>query len=251
MVADLQILAQGGLTVIGRLEGSTNHAMLVQVAWPGRASLDAVYKPTAGERPLHDFPSGTLTRREVAAWLVSEAIGWRIVPPTVLRDGPFGEGMVQRWIDPDPTVDVVAMVIDDDPRLRRMAVFDAIINNTDRKGSHLLPVAAEHADGQANGHASGHAGGHVYGVDHGVCFSPVPKLRTVLWGWRGTPLADDELAGVELVRDALTAGLGDGLRALLHPTEVAATLRRAERLLRERTVPNPRPDWPAVPFPPF
>lgn len=236
---DRLVLAEGRLTLIGRLEGSTNHAMLVQAAWPGRAALDAVYKPTAGERPLHDFPDGTLTRREVAAWLVSEATGWDIVPATVLRDGPFGEGMVQRWIEPDPAVDVVAMVIEDDPRLRRIAVFDAMVNNTDRKGSHLLPVAA------------GHAGGHVYGVDHGVCFSPVPKLRTVLWGWRGTALAADELAGVERVRDALLGDLGDRLRGLLQPVEVAATVRRVQRLLREGTFPLPRQDWPAIPFPPF
>ena len=116
--------------------------------------------------------------REVAAWHVSEASGWGIVPPTILRDGPFGEGMVQAFIEADPEVDVIAMVIEDDPRLRRMAVLDAVMNNTDRKGGHILPV-----DG----------GSHVYGVDHGVTFSPVPKLRTVLWGWRGTPLAPDEM----------------------------------------------------------
>ena len=158
--------------------------------------LDAIYKPTLGERPLDDFPDGTLARREVAAWHVSEATGWGIVPPTILRDGPFGEGMVQAFIDADPEVDVVAMVVDDDPRLRRMAVLDAIMNNTDRKGGHILPV-----DG----------GRHVYGVDHGVTFSPTPKLRTVLWGWRGQPLALDEIEGIERVRDALDGDLGETL----------------------------------------
>ena len=239
-VDEIEVLATGELGLVGRLEGSTNHAMLVQVRWtcPGEPSsivLDAVYKPTAGERPLHDFPDGTLTRREVGAFLVSEAMGWRIVPPTVLREGPFGEGMVQSWIQPDPTVDVIAMVVDCDPRLRRIAVFDAVVNNTDRKGGHLLPVP----------------GGHVFGVDHGVCFSPVPKLRTVLWGWRGRALADDEVAGLECVRDGLRTQLGDELRALLSGAEVAATLARTERLLRDRTFPNPRRDWPAIPFPPF
>ena len=155
--------------------------------------LDAIYKPTLGERPLDDFPDGTLARREVAAWHVSEASGWGIVPPTVLRDGPFGEGMVQAFVEADPEVDVVAMVVEDDPRLRRMAVLDAVMNNTDRKGGHILPV-----DG----------GRHVHGVDHGVCFSPVPKLRTVLWGWRGDPFEPDELAGLERIRAALDGELG-------------------------------------------
>jgi hypothetical protein len=239
-VDDLEVLATGELGLLGRLEGSTNHAMLVEVRWtcPGEPSaivLEAVYKPTAGERPLHDFPDGTLTRREVAAFLVSEVMGWGIVPPTVLREGPFGEGMIQRWIQPDPTVDVIGMVVDCDPRLRRIAVFDAVVNNTDRKGGHLLPVP----------------GGHVYGVDHGVCFSAVPKLRTVLWGWRGRPLEDDELAGLESVREGLKAALGAELRALLSNGEVAATLARTERLLRDRSFPTPRRDWPAIPFPPF
>jgi hypothetical protein len=239
-VDDLEVLETGELVLVGRLEGSTNHAMLVEVRWscpgdPAPIVLDAVYKPTAGERPLHDFPDGTLTRREVAAFLVSEAMGWHIVPPTVLREGPYGEGMVQRWIQPEPTVDVIGMVVDGDPRLRRIAVFDAVVNNTDRKGGHLLPVP----------------GGHVYGVDHGVCFSPVPKLRTVLWGWRGRPLAADELAGLECARAALRAELGDRLRGLLSTAEVAATLSRTERLLRDKTFPTPRRDWPAIPFPPF
>jgi len=111
----------------------------------GEAALAAVYKPIAGERPLFDFPDGTLARREVAAFLVSEAGGWGIVPPTVLRDGPFGEGMIQEWIEADPAADVVAMVVADDPRLRPVALFDAVVNNTDRKGGHLLPMADGHA----------------------------------------------------------------------------------------------------------
>jgi len=187
------------------------------------------------ERPLFDFPPGTLARREVAAFLVSEALGWGLVPPTVHRDGPFGEGMVQEWIHADPEVDVVAMVVGDDPRLRRMVVFDAIVNNTDRKGGHLLPVPR----------------GHVHGVDHGVCFSAVPKLRTVLWAWRGQPLADAELESIRRVRDALDGALGEELGHLLEPVEVAATMRRADRLLRSGRFPQPSANWPAVPWPPF
>jgi uncharacterized repeat protein (TIGR03843 family) len=184
---------------------------------------------------LFDFPEGTLALREVAAFLVSEATGWGLVPPTVHRDGPYGEGMVQQWIHADPDVDLVAMVVGDDPRLRRMAVFDAIINNTDRKGGHLLPMP----------------GGHIFGVDHGVTFSTVPKLRTVLWGWMGTPFDDEELAGLERVRAEFAGGLAPELRELLAPAEVSATKRRVATLLRTRRFPRPNPNWPAVPWPAF
>ncbi|MEO8462092.1 MAG: SCO1664 family protein [Chloroflexota bacterium] len=195
----------------------------------------AVYKAAVAERPLFDFPHGTLARREVAAFLVSEATGWGLVPPTVLREGPFGEGMVQEWIHPDPTVDIVAMVMDPDPRLRRMAIFDAIVNNTDRKGGHLLPVPD----------------GRVFGVDHGVTFSTVPKLRTVLWGWMGTPLTEEERAGVERVRADLEADLGKALRVLLSRPEVTATRRRSSALLKRGRFPRPGRNWPAVPWPTF
>jgi uncharacterized repeat protein (TIGR03843 family) len=167
---------------------------------------------------------------------VSESSGWGIVPPTVLRDGPFGEGMLQAYIEPDPAVDVVEMVIEDDPRLRRMAVFDAAVNNTDRKGGHILPI-----DG----------GRHIHGVDHGVCFSPVPKLRTVLWGWRGEHFGDDELAGLERIRTALDDGLGAQLGELLSRLEVRATVRRVDDLLRSGRYPLPSATWPSIPWPPF
>jgi uncharacterized repeat protein (TIGR03843 family) len=154
----------------------------------------------------------------------------------VLRDGPFGEGMVQAFIEPDPSVDVIAWINDDDPRLRRMAVFDAAVNNTDRKGGHILPV-----DG----------GRHVYGVDHGVCFSVTPKLRTVLWAWRGQPMDDDELAGLERIHDALAGDLGAELRSLLGRAEVRATVRRVDDLLGRKVFPLPSPTWPAIPWPPI
>jgi hypothetical protein len=237
----LLALGEGDLEIIGRIVGSSNNAMLVTVTRdcpePEPAVvIEAIYKPTIGERPLDDFPDGTLSRREVAAWHVSEASGWGIVPPTILRDGPFGEGMVQAFIEADPDVDVVAMVVEDDPRLRRMAVLDAVLNNTDRKGGHILPI-----DG----------GRHIHGVDHGVCFSPVPKLRTVLWGWRGMPLGADELAGVERIREALDGDLGARLRDLLSRAEVRATVRRTDGLLATGRFPYPAPDWPAIPWPPF
>jgi len=236
----LEVLRDGEIEIVGRLVGSSNHAMLcrVRLACPEPEPptvIEAVYKPTAGERPLDDFPDGTLSHREVAAYLVSEAMGWSIVPPTIRRDGPFGDGALQLWIDLDPTVDVVAMVVEDDRRLRRIATFDAAVNNTDRKGGHLLPVPD----------------GHVYGVDHGVTFSSVPKLRTVLWGWRGRPFAADERAGLARLADALRGDLAGDLAGLLTRGEIAATRRRVVSLLESGRFPQPRPDWPAIPWPPF
>jgi uncharacterized repeat protein (TIGR03843 family) len=237
----LDVLREGEIDVIGRIVGSSNNAMLVSVTRvcpdpePVQV-LRAVYKPIIGERPLNDFPDGTLARREVAAWHVSEATGWAIVPPTVLRDGPYGEGMVQWFVEADPEVDVVAMILEDDPRLRRMAVLDAVMNNTDRKGGHILAV-----DGARQ----------IHGVDHGVCFSAVPKLRTVLWGWRGQPLGRDEVEGLDRIRVALDGALGVALRGLLSRTEVRATIRRTDALLSGGRFPFPSPTWPAIPWPPF
>ncbi len=236
----LELLTRGELTLVGRLWASTNNAMLCVASLPGAgdggAPLEAacIYKPVLGERPLGDFPDGTLGRREVAAFAVSRATGWEIVPPTVLRDGSFGEGMVQLWIQVDPSVDPVGLVVDENPCLRPIAVFDAAVNNTDRKAGHLIPVP----------------GGHVYGVDHGVTFSPVPKLRTVLWGWRGQPFNPEEAAVLQSVRLSLDGALGDELHRLLDPIEVAATCRRIDRLLAAGIFPQPDPRRPALPWPP-
>ncbi len=229
----LQLLAGGELELIGRLWVSSNNALLGVVRADG-VEAAVIHKPVIGERPLHDFPDGTLARREVAAFAVSQATGWGIVPPTVLRDGPLGEGMLQLWIRTDPEVDPVELVNESDPRLRRIAVFDAAVNNTDRKAGHLLPVL----------------GGHLYGVDHGVTFSPVPKLRTVLWAWRGDPFADEESEVLRLLRRSLDGRLGATLRELLDPIEVAATTRRLDRLIAAGVFPQPDPRWPAVPWPP-
>lgn len=237
----LRVLADGELEIVGRLFASTNNAMFCRLTLTcpdpePPVVVEAVYKPILGERPLDDFPDGTLAHREVAAYLVSEAGGWGVVPPTVMREGPFGEGAVQEWIDVDPEVDVVAMVLGDDPRLRPMAVFDAAVNNTDRKGGHVLPV-----DG----------GRRIYGVDHGVCFSTVPKLRTVLWAWRGEPMDDTECEPLERLRSALRGELGDRLRVHLSRVEVAALIRRVDRLLASGRFPQPSRTWPAIPWPPF
>jgi hypothetical protein len=223
-------LEAGELELVGRLLDASNATFVARIG-----DTQAIYKPIRGERPLIDFPPRTLALRERAAYLLSEALGWQIVPPTVLRDGPLGRGMVQAWVDTDPQVDVLELLRAADPRLRRIAVFDVLANNADRKGGHLLPVA----------------GGHVHGVDHGICFAAEPKLRTVLWAWRGQPLDDAELAGVDAVRGALDGELGSRLGELLDAAEMAALARRADELLRRRTLPEPDPSRPAVPWPPF
>ena len=229
----LELLTGGELRIIGQLWVSSNNAMLGTVSL-GDVTAACIYKPVAGARPVVDFTDGTLARREVAAVLVSRASGGGIVPPTVLRDGPFGPGMVQLWIRHDGETDPVRLVVESDPRLRRIAAFDAAVNNTDRKAGHLVPVP----------------GGHIYGVDHGVTFSPVPKLRTVLWEWRGRPFLEEEVRVLRALRSGLDDALGDDLRALLDPIEVAATARRLDRLLTAGVFPQPDPRWPAMPWPP-
>ena len=233
----LEALRQGELDLIGRLPGASNATFLARVALADTADreLVCVYKPVRGERPLDDFPHGTLARREVAAYLLSQYTGWDLVPPTVMRIGPLGEGMVQLWVEVDEASDIVAMVTGGDTRLRTMCVFDALTNNADRKAGHLLPVA----------------GGHVFGVDHGICFAVEPKLRTVLWAWRGQRLSDAELSVVSRVCSALDGELGAELRELLTRREVRATAERAERLLTSGRFPQPDPFRPAVPWPPF
>jgi uncharacterized repeat protein (TIGR03843 family) len=231
----LALLREGDLAIEGRLVDASNTTLYAAVTH-GDLTGACVYKPVRGERPLWDFPDGTLAHREVAAYEVSAATGWDVVPPTVLRDGPVGPGMVQLWVDVDESVDVADLLRHAHPALRRMAVFDAVVNNADRKGGHLLPVP----------------GGHVYGVDHGVCFHEEGKLRTVLWGWRGRRFDDDEVAVLDALRVEIDHGaLGETLHALLAPDEVAATRDRVERLLRTRRFPQPSKDWPAVPWPPF
>ena len=225
------MIRHGRLEVIGRLTDASNATFLCTIDDSNRA----VYKPIRGERPLDDFPARTLAYREAAAYLLSDATGWGIVPPTLLRDGPYGLGAVQLWIEPDPEIDVVELIVGADPRLRQMCVFDALANNADRKGGHMLP----------------RADGRVMGVDHGICFAVEPKLRTVLWAWRGEKLSDAELAVVRSICDALDGPLGESLGELLSVPEVRATSRRAESLLKTGRFPQPDPSRPALPWPPF
>jgi hypothetical protein len=233
----LVALREGELTLDGRLVEATNASFVGVARLPGDDfEVRCVYKPIAGERPLWDFPDGTLAHREVAAYLVSEAAGWDVVPPTAFRaDGPLGPGMAQQWIEVDEAMDLIEALRSGHPGLRRIALFDAVVNNTDRKGGHLLPLPD----------------GRLLGVDHGVCFSVEPKLRTILWGWRGTPLEPDELAALARLGGELDAGLGVELRRHLSADEVAELRRRTGSLLAEGRFPQPSPDWPAVPWPPF
>ncbi|MEO6144162.1 MAG: SCO1664 family protein [Dermatophilaceae bacterium] len=261
----LDVLTWGEIEIEGRLVDASNVALL------GQLELDdiqtpVIYKPVSGERPLWDFPDGTLAQREAAAFVLSAVGGWDLVPPTVLRDGPLGSGSVQQWVDTveggsrtlvdvltpadlspgwlpvfsaqlaDGTPVVVAHA--DRPELASAAVFDVVINNADRKGSHLVVDQS----------------GSLWGFDHGLSAHTEPKLRTVLWGWGGEPLPVSELARLE----ALAGWLGDPrspisrtLQELLSPAEVEAVGERIAGLLATGLFPGPNGRGPAVPWPPL
>lgn len=229
------VLRDGEIEVTGRIVAASNATLF------GYASLDeerlpVIYKPVAGERPLWDFPSGSLADREVAAFIISQALDWDLVPYTLLRDGPFGIGMVQKWIDIDEGIDLADLMESQHQDLRRMVLFDAVINNTDRKFGHLLPTDD----------------GRVRGCDHGVAFHVQDKLRTVLWNWAGTQISDLELNDLAQLASSLDApGLGDSLLHHLSEEEVEMTRHRLARLLAEKCFPTPGTDWPAVPWPPY
>jgi uncharacterized repeat protein (TIGR03843 family) len=233
--AALELLTQGTLEVEGRLVEASNATLYCSISHQG-VQAACVYKPVAGERPLWDFPPGTLAGREVAAYAVSRAAGWGIVPPTVMRDGPFGPGMCQLWIDADGATDLIALARSSDhPQLRDMAVFDAVVNNADRKIGHLLP----------------RTDGRLYGCDHGVCFGEEYKLRTVLWQWRGRRLPGRALRALGRLQEELASGdLAGELAALLSRAEVRATGERVDLLVQHRVHPYPPENWPAVPWPP-
>ena len=232
--AVLRLLREGEISVEGRLVDASNATLYCAVTLDG-VTAAAVYKPVRGERPLWDFPDGTLAGREVGAYLVSQVTGWDVVPPTVMREGPYGPGMCQLWVDVDPAVDLAALARSDHPDLRRMAVLDAVINNADRKGGHLLP----------------RQDGRVQGVDHGICFSAEDKLRTLLWQWRGDRLTDEAVEVLSRVRAELEGELGEQLHGLLTVTEVRTTVERVDRLLATGRHPQPSDQWPAIPWPPF
>jgi hypothetical protein len=234
MNTSAEILEDGVVKVEGRLVDASNATLFTEIELSGQ-TVRAIYKPISGERPLWDFQSGTLAFRERAAYLLSEAMGFHLVPLTILRDGPFGEGAFQLWIDIDEDVDLALYFREINENLRKVALFDAVINNTDRKIGHLLPVQT----------------GHLYVCDHGVTFHEEDKLRTVLWQWSGQPLNPDEMAILSSLKDAITNGLIAELPQLLSVIEIDALLMRIDRLISESTFPEPNPDWPAVPWPPF
>jgi uncharacterized repeat protein (TIGR03843 family) len=231
----VELLNTGEMTIEGRLVDASNATFYCRVSASEQVAA-GVYKPVAGERPLWDFPDGTLAEREVAAYEVSAATGWSIVPPTVFREGPAGPGMVQLWIDVDESVDLPRFMRRRDlEQLRNIAVFDAVVNNADRKGGHLLPTPD----------------GHVWGVDHGVTFSVQDKLRTVLWQWAGERIPPDARAVMERLADDLDGALGERLAELLTQREVRRTKRRVDRLLASGRYPEPGDGWPPVPWPPI
>ncbi len=265
---DREVLRNGELTVLGRIRSASNATFLCESTL-GESSVHCVYKPVSGEAPLWDFPDGTLAGRELGAYLVSIQLGWNIVPYTVIRDGPAGPGMLQLWVqqpgdavdsDPSPGPDLVdlfpagkprpgylpvlraydyagdevVLMHADDIRLRRMAVFDVLINNADRKGGHILFGLD----------------GHVYGVDHGVSLHVQNKLRTVLWGWAGKPVDDETCEAVAGLAEALSGSLGDELARHITRAEISALLRRACALLDNPVMPGPNRHRP-IPWPAF
>lgn len=257
----LRLLREGALDLEGRLVDASNTTLRAALTLDGMTA-HCVYKPIRGERPLWDFPDGNLAGREVAAYLMSAATGWDLVPPTVLRDGPLGPGSCQLWIDgPDelePLVGFVpadalpaqwfavaaarddegtpyALAHADDPRLARLAVLDVIINNADRKGGHVL-VGPD---------------GRIYGVDHGVSFHVEEKLRTVLWGWAGRKLPAEVAEVLAALADAVAGELGGELAKYLTHGEIAEVAARIGRLRAAGRFPLPSPQWPAIPWPPM
>jgi uncharacterized repeat protein (TIGR03843 family) len=225
-------LAEAELEILGLLPASSNYTFLSRLG-DDEGTL-VVYKPRKGETPLWDFPSGTLCRRETAAYLVSEAAGWGQVPPTVLRDGPLGLGMVQQFIEHDPAHHAFNLAPEHEPELKRIALFDLVVNNADRKAGHVLRDA----------------GGRLWAVDHGLCFHTEPKLRTVLWDYVGDPIPADGLEAVARLCAGLPGELGDRLSDLLLPEEIAALGRRAELVLQSKVFPEPGPGRP-YPWPPI
>lgn len=256
----LDLLRRGRIEVEGRLVDASNATLFCRIGLEG-VTAQCVYKPVRGERPLWDFPDGTLAGRELSTFLLSEAAGLHLVPPTVLRPGPFGPGMVQLWVDTredDDLVDIVpvddvrpgwrpvlrahdrygepaVLVHADHPRVALMAAFDVVVNNADRKGGHVL-------------HA---ADGAVYGVDHGICLHSDDKLRTVLWGWLGEALPGEAVEALRRLRSRLDGPLAQELHEHLTRAEVRALTERLEKLLAAGVYPEPSDDWPSIPWPAF
>jgi uncharacterized repeat protein (TIGR03843 family) len=232
----LILLQEGTLTVEGLLPEGSNYTFLTTVS-RGEQETYAVYKPTRGEQPLWDFPESTLALREVAAFVVSEALGWHFVPPTVYRhDGPHGPGSLQYFVQAQDDCHYFTLSPEEKRKLPRVAVFDLLVNNADRKGGHILKDTT----------------GKLWLIDHGICFNTQNKLRTVVWDYSGQSIPEALLQDVGALRQKLEPGqdLAESLSSLLSDDEVAAMRRRADRLLANRKFPQPGPGrnypWPPL-----
>jgi len=230
----LRLLREGDLELLGLLPRSSNYTFLARVR-DGSDPVLAVYKPRVGEAPLWDFPEGTLCQREVAAHVLADALGWPLVPPTVLRDGPHGEGSVQLFVEFDPARHYLTMREERPDDFRRIALFDVVANNADRKSGHCL-LSTE---------------GRLFVIDHGVCFHDEPKLRTVIWDFVGEPIPEEMRSDLAALGASLERGpLRDRLEDLLRPVEIRASERRLADLLEGGRFPEPGPGrpypWPIV-----
>ncbi|MDA3030594.1 MAG: SCO1664 family protein [Actinomycetota bacterium] len=230
MITKSEHISSGEIVVIVRLVDASNATLLAKIKGSD-PTLQVIYKPIAGERPLWDFPDGNLANREYSAFLLSEFGGFNLVPFTTLRDGPFGLGMVQEWITVDETINVVEFGQSNDQQLRELALFDAVINNTDRKFGHLLVDAT----------------GKLKGCDHGVAFHVENKLRTVIWQFSSSPLDDKEIDQLNQVQ---SLDLEQLLKEYLTTDEISALRQRVRTLLLNGVFPEPSQLWPAIPWPP-
>jgi uncharacterized repeat protein (TIGR03843 family) len=224
------VIDVGELSVEGRFVDASNATLFAKSVLE-EIEVSVIYKPIAGERPLWDFPDGNLAGREVSAYLLSEELGLHLVPYTILREGPFGPGMVQEWIEIDEELDIVEIAQSAHPAIRAMALFDAIINNTDRKYGHILPKNNE----------------EIFGCDHGVTFHEDPKLRTVLWQFTNEKFTQAERKIIENAIEVSKALLSEHLT----DREIEALIERSRQFLERGAFPEPSQDWPALPWPPF
>ena len=232
----LEALQKGTFDLQGQFLSGSNYTFLGDLTYRD-FSFQVVYKPVRGEQPLWDFPHGSLGRREVAAYLLSEALGWELVPPTIFRkDGPLGPGSIQQYIDHDPNDHYFNFEEKDRQRLRPVVVFDLLLNNADRKGGHILRDAND----------------HLWLIDHGLCFHAEEKLRTVVWDFSGEEIPKEIMAAVGSLIDQLKEGekLHAELTQYLRPGEVASVLARARRLCENGRFPSPPASRRSYPWPP-
>jgi uncharacterized repeat protein (TIGR03843 family) len=228
MATDVNLLETGELEIIGRLVDASNASLLCKL--PNERKV--IYKPIAGERPLWDFPNGNLASREVAAYYLSEVGNFNVVPRTVLREGPFGLGAVQEWVEVSEVSDVIATAQSHDSQIRNLALFDIVINNADRKFGHILITSDQ----------------QVFGCDHGVSLHEENKLRTVIWQFAELDLLPLEITQLENMLGVIDRKY---LAQLLNESEIEAIFTRVGLLLESGRFASPNPDWPAVPWPPY